>query len=391
MSHDATTGYLPPNRLTGAANLYAKNQIGSLYQQLQDGARAFDVRPKFLTNGTVVFHHGAITVPVTLEHILSDVIRWASENPDELVLLFHFLPVFQSGMYIDTDTAVTTLSQVYETMGVSYRSCQDIYGLTVGETMELAALSSSGGHVLALDHQDQYLSSCVKMNYLSNHIVTCYPRSSNNNNNQSTIPPCTKPNISPTLDSLKAYAMASANNEPSDSNYQLGPPASLETSPFFAIQALWQIDAYSAASGLGHLSSLLDDNTKSQVNAHIVDWIYDGAFQSLSLMLVDHVQLNGNAILSVLRAQCGQASSVLDLCGNAISKPRLQQKPLSTRTFWMTCLVYVGFGTWIVGMLRHYRKYYQHDQEVARMRTDLRRTLDDYHVVCHSSGGQEVI
>ena len=397
MSHDATTGYLPPNRMTGAVNLYAKNQMGTLYQQLQDGARAFDVRPKFLANGTVVFHHGAITVPVTLEQVLRDVSLWAVENPDELVLLFHFRPSFETGMSVTEDTAVTTLSQVYEAMGVPYRSCRDLYGLTVGETMELA-LMSSGGHVLALDHQDQYLSSCVKMNYVLNQIVTCYPRSSatsssssdntrNNSTIQSTIPPCIKPIISPTLGYLKAYTMASANSEPSDSSNQLGPPASLETYPFFAIQALWQVDTYSAASGVAHLSSLLDDNTKSQVNARVVDWIYEGAFQNISLMMVDHVQLNGNAILSVLRTQCGQAGSVMeDACGKAISKPRLQQKPMSTMTFWMTCLVYAGFGTCIVIMARHYRKYYRHDQEVARLKAELRQSLDDYHILCHGGG-----
>ena len=395
MSHDATTGYLPPNRMTGVVNSYAKNQIGTLYQQLQDGARAFDVRPKFLANGTVVFHHGAITVPVTLEQVLSDVTRWALENPDELVLLFHFRPAFETGMSVEKDTAVVTLSQVYKTMGVPYLSCRDVYGLSVGETMELAVMSS-GGHVLAMDHQDQYLSSCVKMNYLADQIVTCYPQSSstsssvetrNSNSIQSNIPPCIKPIISPTLGYLKAYVKASANNEPSDSSNQLGPPVSLETYPFFAIQALWQVDTYSAASGLAHLSSLLDDNTKSQLNARVVDWIYEGAFQNISLMMVDHVQLNGNAILSVLRTQCGQAGSAMDdACGEAISKPRLQQKPMSTLTFWMTCLVYAGFGISVLVMLRHYRKYYRHDQEVARLKAELRQSLDDYHILCHGGG-----
>jgi len=438
MSHDATTGYLPSNRkgestlsssstssssAASIVNLYAKNQIGTLYQQLQDGARAFDIRPKFLINGTVLFHHGVITIPVTLEQVLNDVNKWSMEHPEELILLFHFRPSFESGMSVQYDAAYTTLAQIYKTIGIPYRSCQDVYDLTVGEAMELA-ITSSGGHVLALDHQDQYLSSCVKMNYVPDEIVTCYPPSTsttttsttttNNNANvqrKKIPPPCIQPKITPTIDHLKKYSVASSNNEPTDDSNQLGPPASLDFYPFFAIQALWQVDTYSAASGIAHLSSLLDDNIKSGINAKIVDWIYEGSFQKISLLLVDNVQLNGNAILSVLRTQCGQGmmtaleddddheeeeSSSSASCGRQIRKPRLRQKPMSTMTFWMVCLCYIALGLWIYGMYRHYKKYYRHEEEISRIQTNLQQSLDEYHIFCHDTaacaggGGDEV-
>ena len=367
MSHDAATGYLKRNRgISSATNLYAKNQIGSVYDQLNDGARALDVRPKLLQNGTVVTHHGVITIPVTLEALVSDAIRWCTENPDELVLIFHLNMAYENATP-SVDTTVAALSGVYNALGVPYVECGDVYGLTVEETMEVAALSS-GGYLVAMDHHDAYASSCAKSNWISSLTVTCYP--SNN-----TVP-CTKPN-SPTFDDLKNYALASANNEPSDSKYELGPPESLDVYPFNNIQALWQVDTHSAALGVAHLSSIIDDNTKSNINALIVEWVYNREFDAMSLLMVDHVRLNGNALLSVLRNTCGQ-TELEDACGTQISRPKLQHKPMSTMSFFTTVAVYVAFGIWIAIALTHYRKYYNHEQQVKRLEQDLQAVEDQF-------------
>ena len=364
MSHDAATGYLPNNHgVSGATNLYAKNQIGSVYQQLDDGARALDVRPKLLQNGTLVCHHGAITIPVSLEALVEDAIRWAADNPDELVLILHMNLAYESGMTASAYTAVNALSQVYDALGVVYVTCQDLYGLTVGETMELAPLAS-GGYLLALDRQDAYASSCAKLNYISDKIVTCYP------SNNVTIP-CTKTNT-PIFHELKSYVLASANNEATDSSYELGPPSSLYYYPFNAIQALWQVDTHAAAAGVAHVSSLIDDNTKSQLNARVVDWVYDGEFSAISLLMVDHVQLNGNALLSVLRNTCGQSELGKNSCGTALAKPKLYQKHMSTLSFFISCAIYAMFVAWLACMIRHYRKYYNHEKELARMQQDIK-------------------
>jgi hypothetical protein len=360
MSHNAATGYLKQNRgISSATNLYAKNQIGSVYDQLNDGARALDVRPKLLQNGTVVCHHGAITIPATLETLVSDAIQWCTDNPDELVLIFHLNFAYENATP-SADTAVAALSEVYNQLGVPYLECGDVYGLTVEETMEIAALSS-GGYLLAMDHHDVYTSSCAKGNFISDEIVTCYP-------NNKTLP-CSSPS-SPVLEDLKSYVLASANNEPSDSQYVLGPPQSLDYYPFNNIQALWQVDTHSAALGVAHLSSIIDDNTKSHINAHLVDWVFDGEFDVISLLMVDHVRLNGNALLSVLRNTCGQTE--LEDCGTEISKPRLQHKPMSTLSFFVTVAVYLAFGIWVAIAIRHYRRYYNHEQQVKRMEQDLK-------------------
>ena len=439
LSHDAATGYLKRNSgllTNGATNLYSKNQIGDVYQQLDDGARALDVRPQLLANGTVVLHHGPLPIAVTLERLVSDARRWAVDNPDELVLILHSNFVYPTNThssnndegnnnddnyYIEpsADIAVESLSAAYEALGVKYVECSDVYGLTVGQTKQLAQLSpqyssfdddygdayarndddndddydddvSGGGYLLAMDRHDAYAGSCAKQNYVEDAIVTCY---SKNND----IRPCTN-RKSVQHSKLKAYALASANNEPTDSNYVLGPPASTDYYPFNEIQALWQVDGTSAALGVSHLSSIIDDNTKSHLNARVVDWIYDEEFDAISLLTVDHVQLNGNALTSVLRNRCGQSELSYDQyqgdnngdsstaysdipCGNAIPKPHVRQgKPLSTLSFFLSALSCMVLALWISVGWAHYQRHHDHDKEIKHLEKDLHQAM--YHCGC---------
>lgn len=88
-SHDAGTGYMKQGVPSTLISSYAKTQIGTAYDQLNDGARALDIRPKLLSNGTIMLQHGLVTIPVTLNELVVDAMRWCSENSDELVLLLH--------------------------------------------------------------------------------------------------------------------------------------------------------------------------------------------------------------------------------------------------------------------------------------------------------------
>mmetsp|Transcript_1891 Transcript_1891/g.2173 ORF Transcript_1891/g.2173 Transcript_1891/m.2173 type:complete len:549 (-) Transcript_1891:159-1805(-) len=432
MSHDSATGYLRKNQknllTNGATNLYAKNQIGDVYQQLDDGARALDIRPKLLSNGTVILHHGAVPISVTLETLVTDAIRWSNDNPDELVLILHSDLAYSSSSstssgqnnnnnngnnddnidddngYDDgdvivpsADAAVMALSQVYANAGVTYVECSDLYELTVGEAMELADLSSyssgndneqngksgGGGYLLAMDRHDAYAGSCAKQNYVADSLVTCY-------SNKDDVLPCTD-RKSIQHRKLKEYSLASANNEPTDSDNVLGPPSSTYYHPFYEIQTLWQVDGVSAALGISHVSSIIDDNTKSHLNARIVDWIYEDSFDAVSLLVVDQVQLNGHALSSVLRNRCGQSELSYEYyynndennddnnymydydipCGSAVPKPHLREgKPLSTLSFFVTAFVCVVFGLWIAIFLAHYRKHHDHREEVKRIERD---------------------
>ena len=111
-------GYYFPSRwntiTTRLLSLYGKTQVGSVYEQLNDGARALDLRPKIYNNGTVGFHHGSlIDIPltsITLGGLLEDAKQWCNDNPKELVLIFHSELVHEAGynglssqVYVESD------------------------------------------------------------------------------------------------------------------------------------------------------------------------------------------------------------------------------------------------------------------------------------------------
>jgi len=350
MSHNAATGYLPtlsPKKpITQALATYAKNQVGSVYQQLNHGARALDLRPKLLMNGTIIFHHGNfVEIPISYERLLQDVVRWCTENPEELVLLLPSNLQYEYSAYNDDGSAyVSAMQSVYDQFGITYKHCNDIYDYTVADAMEIASLDS-GGYVLALDQQDYYGSFCGKSNWIEDLLVTCYsyPTLDDYGEVQKQISGvrCTesKKNQLQPIQSLKEYVLASANNEATDNNQQLGPPSDTYNFPFNEIQALWQVDNQVVASGMSHFSSLLEDNRRSKVNADVVRWIYDGELDQqssgISLLAVDNVALHGNALLSVLRTRCSQTDDVI--CGTDLDMPKLFYVPTTKILYWSVC------------------------------------------------------
>jgi hypothetical protein len=110
------------------------------------------------------------------------------------------------------------------------------------------------------------------------------------------------------LNDLKAYVTASTNNEATNGFYILGPPADTSYYPFNQIQGFWQVDTTSVQIGITRAASnLLDDNRRSEVNKQMVIMAYNGEFNAISIFALDNVALNGNALFSVLRNECGQS------------------------------------------------------------------------------------
>ena len=356
LSHDAGTGYLQTGASHAIVNSYAKNQIGSAYDQLNDGARALDTRLQLMTNGTIMLHHGAIHIPVTLETFVQDVMRWCGENTGELVLILHSGMMYENANMTNDggSTAVSALSELYSSLGVTYGACEDVYGLSVGDALEFGALQS-GGSLIAIDRHDYFTSTCAKSNWVKP-VVTCY--------NNGTLP-CTTEK-SKAWEMLEDYVLQSANNPATDDTSTLGPPANIEKYPFNEIQGIWQVTTASAIAGVAHLSTIIDDNTKSRVNAKLVNLVYEGAFKAISLMAVDHVQLNGNALLSVLRTACGQTELSESECGRNAPKPRIRSKPMSLAAILATIAVVAIWGAGITVLARRHL----HRQRAGRQLTD---------------------
>lgn len=371
MSHDAATGYIRQGDLskTGLAWPYAKNQVGTAFQQLSDGARALDLRPKLLLNSTIVFQHGAVTIPVSLEQLLQDVLRWCAQNQDELVLLLPNNFAYESyqsqrryfrtydddnvdreytsnNYHVNNDNQrnsfsddqykdgklpmVAAMSKIYNELGVTHLHCRDVYGMTVGDATKMGRLPT-GGALLAIDAQDYYGSFCGKSNWVESQIVTCWSNHQveSTASGDATSSPVNCRTSSLPRQRLREYILASANNPATDDSNTLGPPANIYEYPFNEIQALWQVDTKSAIIGLAHLSSILEDNRQSKINQYLVDMLYHDEFNRISLFAVDNVALNGNALLSVLRNRCGQSEH--SACGAMIRPPPITFIHLSVR------------------------------------------------------------
>ena len=356
MSHDAATGYLHSTSSTGTSSVsqttvaraYSQTQpyqqYQAFYQQLDDGARALDIRPYLLLNGTVIFQHGsAIRIPVALDTAVQHVIQWCTEHPDELVVFLpsHFL--YQSSDTIQFSGGdeqqesqqqngvadmVTAMSAVFDTLGVQYYECSDVYGLTVQDVLDMSTLPN-GGNLLVLWNSN-YGRSCLKENWVEDRLVTCYP---------ATGVSCTQSPLPWTY--LQTYLYESAFGSPTDAYATLGPPASTYRTPLNELQALWQVNTGSVVTGLARASSLLVDNRQSHVNARVVRWIYELQQQQQNelsgvVVAVDNVQWHGNALLSVLRNQCSQVAGQNDdddddndhgttaLCGTDLPLPSLR-------------------------------------------------------------------
>ena len=366
MSHNAATGYIKKGGLnpSGLTWSYSKNQIGSVYQQLDDGARALDLRPKLLADGTtLIFQHGDINIPVLFETLVEDAVRWCGDNPDELVLLLPSNFAYQQqnmaaaaaataddyyynynvgrnadDFYAQDDAPaiVSAMASVYEKYSIPYYHCNEVYGMTIGEIMQVAALPT-GGYLLAMDGQDFHGTPCTKPNWVPNQLVSCYSNSQNK-----TISCTSRWNRDVKLQALKEYMLASANNEATDSNSMLGPPANLYKYPLNEIQALWQVTTASAVTGVSRMSSILDDNRKSNLNEELVSMIYESEFDAISVLAVDNVALNGNAILSVMRTSCGQSlpsnnQNTLEDCGQLLPKPQLSFFFFGFPSFSLSC------------------------------------------------------
>ena len=374
MSHDSATGYIQPANIGGSGSSsssgggsssshslassltwqYSKNQIGSVYQQLDDGARALDLRPKLLTNGTIIFQHGDINIGVTLEQVLADAVRWCTDNHQqhhseeqddtnsgELILLlpsnFAYQKSQSSGFTDDDDSygnnhngvasIVSIMESIYAQYNIPYVHCSDVYGMTVAEVMELAALPT-GGYMIAMDGQDYYGTPCAKPNWVEEELVPCYIKSLSCTHRTSYLP-----------SKLKSYILQSTNNDVTDDKHTLGPPANLYQYPLNEIQALWQVTSASAMIGMSRMSSILEDNRRSRLNEVLVSMIHQNEFQAISVLAVDNVALHGNAILSVLRTACGQSN--LEECGSALAAPRLTYFQFSNLGQYMLVATYV--------------------------------------------------
>eukprot|EP00754_Rhynchopus_humris_P038136 Rhum_TRINITY_DN20808_c0_g1::Rhum_TRINITY_DN20808_c0_g1_i1::g.172225::m.172225 len=282
MAHDAATGYLYGRKVSIVQKIidnWAVTQTGNFTEQLNCGANSFDVRPYVDTaTNNVYLHHGKIDVKVPLASVVDEVTAWAHAQPASTP------PVLLVMAECGGTNCTQRVRAILKTAGVAAVECSEMPTLTYA-----AALKR--GKVLG------FPDGCTSDNYEVS--VTCYPPYKYN-------PPSADAAVAAPSLALDCYG-SDKFTEPAF--VKMGEYLNVTTampfssfSGFSQAQALWQETAATVTEGVLHGSSLLKDETRSQVNSWVADNLVKGYYPNLSLLEVNDV-CNGGPRLQGLLAK----------------------------------------------------------------------------------------
>ena len=291
-AHDAATTYLPE----GLINRWAKTQpSGGIKQLLDCGVRFFDWRPKLLSNGNLIMHHSAIDVKYPMSKVLDDLSEWLSNNTDQEAPENNFVVL---GITDCDAQHPKTEQQCYDAAAQELqkhnmafiRNCTLTHNMTVSTAMKLSKLPVLG------------FQSCWDENY-DKHIACSGFGNSYNMKNDATI---TTSLSSPNRVEYTCYNDSDSKSFPLNRMYDyINKTLTNMTNPvqMFTVQCIWQETVDSIiVSGL-HGSSLLLDETKSQINLLIAKKIMNNEFDvsHVNVLEINNVCDNGLVLLNALR------------------------------------------------------------------------------------------
>lgn len=301
MTHDAGTSYYASStcEITKALADYVMTQApGTFSEQLDCGARAFDLRPH-QDGGKLWIHHGAIDIKHVVSDVLAEVINWASRHPDEFVFIY--------GSHCSGgDMCVQMFSDALKAVQIQQIECSDISSLTLGSAHERGKLPG-GGSVLAT-------WGCVEENY--NASITCYGELTKAEHSRLKNPTTAEgTTVSDAISGVDAGV-------PKISWSCYGEDAEKAFEPFWAYMAKtsdgsgknqgnlwmaqghWQYDASSVVQGELLRSCILLDESKAAVNQKLAQKIRQGQFPHINLLEVDNVcDGHGLELLEALRGR----------------------------------------------------------------------------------------
>lgn len=286
-AHDSGTGYSGMNTVgnskcgLNAVNNWAVTQAGGVTEQLNAGARAFDLRltpqignAQMAADGlpALVYIHGDVIFHLTgFAETLAEIVAWAKTNK-ELVLLF----VKASG-----DTGPAALEKLANA-GITYdNDCTMLDTVTVGTAMS----KSSAGSIWALSYKcgnQMAAHPSLKSEYSGGKLgggnydadVVCHTATTS----------CYDDNAYLDRQRLWDYVAKTMNPDP-------------PYDKMWMVQAHWQYTGASIAAGVTEGSCILEDSAKTCVNLGMAAYIRNEALpQGLNLIDVDHVLHNGKEL-----------------------------------------------------------------------------------------------
>ena len=267
MSHDAATGEIIPERDHIVAD-WSMTQNTSLVEQLNCGSRSFDYRP-YLYKNVVFAHHGGFKIYKPMEETVMEVMKWCHEHSDDLI-------IFYISHYDGDSGCETAAKALFDRLKIkTIQDCGDLSSLSYTEAKVQAALPGGGSLLAIFDCTDEYYDSTI--NCYGNDFV-CYNDSWPQNT--SYIP----------FDHMTSYLQNTTNTDPTSHSVNM-----------WMTQAHWQSSAETVILGTLHNSSLLLDESRSNMNKWIESAIYSKSFKYLNFLELDHVCDNGPAIYEAIK------------------------------------------------------------------------------------------
>lgn len=273
MSHDAATGEIDERRDHIVAE-WAQTQSVGLVQQLDCGSRSFDYRPFLTADGDLFAHHGAFVVRKPMGESIDEVKEWCHAHPDELVI-FYITSCDKESDDDDSMSCNEAASALLHRKGIAQLSdCDELRSLTYSAAKEKAALGDGAGSLLAI-------IECTDSNYDDTN--TCY--------GEGYICYDSWPHDTTQVpwQYMSDYLRNTTASDPSATSHNM-----------WTTQALWQSTAYTVAAGILHNSSLLLDESRSGLNAWVLQAVKDGFFKYMNYLELNNVCNHGDEIRDAL-------------------------------------------------------------------------------------------
>jgi len=279
-SHDAGTGYAehPTCSTAYQINNFAVTQQGGFLEQLNCGARAFDLRARVDPDGNLGFTHGRIKFfGTTVKKALTDVVEWARSNPDELVIFVPRCPGSHAGVSVAKAQECRQKLQLrWDEFGIKSASCGFFETSTLGALKTYGRLPG-GGSALVMGQE------CPYENYDTS--IVCHAPAKH----------CYDDRAADVRDRLWEYVTKTASDE----------TQALKTRK---VQVHWQytLEAISTAvqdPGLKGEACILNDEETVCVNLGMAARVREGGWleHSLNFIDIDNVCHHGPELFTAVR------------------------------------------------------------------------------------------
>jgi hypothetical protein len=269
-THDSMTGELNEERDHIMAR-WAQTQRGTLVDQLDCGARAFDYRPYLTENGDIFAHHGPVVIHKRMEESIGEILLWAKENPTELVIMqvSHCVDARFNNNYYSQNCVEDVLALLQKMNIPMITDCSELDSLTMEKAL------SAENHLLAIfgcsfGYWDPSLTCYKKDEYV------CYDSWPENT-------------TALAWQRMDAFCQSSSSFVP------------VADGQLWGFGANWQSSVESVILGTLHNSSLLLDEERSMINSWAADQIVAGKWKYLNMVSVDNVCHNGNDLYKAIQ------------------------------------------------------------------------------------------